>query len=53
MPRVTATEPTDMPTGALVTVVVVVPVVTDADAVMYVAPSEELFAALIMIEATP
>jgi hypothetical protein len=42
-----------MPTGALVTVVVVPDVVTGADAVMLVAPVESTLAAFKTIEATP
>ena len=42
-----------MPTGVLVTVVVVPSVVTDADAVMLVAPAESKLAAFKTIEATP
>ena len=42
-----------MPTGVLVTVVIVPPVVIDADAVMLVAPAESKLAAFKTIEATP
>ena len=53
MPRVTDAPLTTMPTGVLVTVVIVPPVVTDADAVMLVAPAESKLAAFKTIKATP
>jgi hypothetical protein len=50
---VTATPLTAIPTGVLVTVSVVPSVVTDADAVMLVAPVESILAAFKVMEATP
>jgi hypothetical protein len=54
VPNVTSAAPTDMPTGTLVTVVVVPSdLVIFAVAEMYVAPAEKLLTALKMIEAVP
>jgi hypothetical protein len=50
---VTAAPLTAIPTGVLVTVSVVPFVVTDADAVMLVAPVESILAAFKVMEATP
>ena len=50
---VTAAPLTAIPTGVLVTVVVVPPVVIGADAIILVAPVESILAAFKTIEATP
>ena len=52
-PRVTVAPLTAIPTGVLVSVVVVPPVVTSADAVIVVAPAEEILAASNVTEAVP
>ena len=53
VPRVTIAPLTVMPTGMLVTVAVVPAVVTEADAVILVAPAESKLAAFKVIVATP
>jgi len=53
VPSVTAAPLTAIPTGVLVTVLIVPLVVTGADAVMLVAPVESILAAFKTIEATP
>ena len=50
---VTVAAPTAIPYGMLVTVEVVPPVVTGADAVMLVAPAESMLAAFKTTEAVP